>query len=62
MDDFEDVRVLQARLKAAGVTFVNETDPEGSGPAYFTVRDPDGNQVFFDQHVPAPGTARSSSA
>lgn len=54
LETFEDVRAIQARLKASGATIVNEADPDGTGPAYFTVSDPDGNQVFFDQHVPAP--------
>ncbi|MEO1679955.1 MAG: VOC family protein [Pseudomonadota bacterium] len=61
LEEFEDVREIQARLKAAGAEFVNEADPRGTGPASFTVRDPDGNQVFFDQHVPAPGAGPSTT-
>lgn len=51
LTDFEDVRDLQARLKAAGVPFVDEADPESTGPASFVVIDPDGNPVLVDQHV-----------
>ena len=54
MEDFEDIRAIQARAEAMGATFVNKADPNGTGPAYFTITDPDGNQVFFDQHVPRP--------
>ncbi|MEM9248061.1 MAG: VOC family protein [Pseudomonadota bacterium] len=55
MGSFEDVRALQARLKAAGIAIQGqEVDPGSTGPASFTVMDPDGNPVFFDQHVPAP--------
>ena len=54
---FEDVRAIQARLRAAGVAVVRDTDPEGTGPANITVADPDGHLLFFDQHVPAPGRA-----
>jgi lactoylglutathione lyase len=31
--------------------FVNEADESSSGPAYFMLADPDGNPIFFDQHV-----------
>ena len=51
LDDFEDVRDIQKRLKAAGLEFVSEADGGGSGPASFVVVDPDGNPVLVDQHV-----------
>lgn len=54
MAAFEDVRALQRRLKDAGVSFVDETDPDGTGPASFVVVDPDGNPILVDQHVPKP--------
>jgi hypothetical protein len=31
--------------------FVAEVDEAGSGPGSFIVVDPDGNPIFFDQHV-----------
>jgi len=49
--EFTDVRELQRRVKAAGVTLDSEVDESGSGPGYFTLTDPDGNQILFDQHV-----------
>ena len=49
--EFTDVRELQRRLKAEGVSFVAEADEEGSGPASFVAIDPDGNPILVDQHV-----------
>lgn len=49
VERFEDVRALQRRLKAAGLdTGVDITS--ASGPAYFTLTDPDGNPILIDQH------------
>ena len=51
---FQDVRELQRILKMRGVTLETEADEAGTGPGYFTLSDPDGNQILFDQHVPSP--------
>ena len=51
LDKFTDIRELQRQLKAKGVPIVNEADESSSGPAYFMLTDPDGNPIFFDQHV-----------
>ena len=51
LDSFEDVRAIQAKLKASGVALTEETDPEGSGPGHITLIDPDGNPILIDQHV-----------
>ncbi len=51
LDSFDDVRAVQADLKAKGVTIINETDEQGSGPGSFVVVDPDGNTILVDQHV-----------
>jgi catechol 2,3-dioxygenase-like lactoylglutathione lyase family enzyme len=50
VDPFEDVRDIQARLKAAGLALDTETDPAGTGPAHVVLKDPDGNVIMFDQH------------
>lgn len=50
IDPFTDVRELQRRLKAEGVSFVTEADENTTGPASFMVVDPDGNPILFDQH------------
>ena len=52
---FQDVRDLQRKLKAKGITMVTEADEATTGPASFTIVDPDGNPILVDQHVPAPG-------
>ncbi len=51
LDDFTDVRDLQAQLKAAGVEFLEEVDVMSTGPAGFIIVDPDGNPILIDQHV-----------
>ncbi|KTE08172.1 VOC family protein [Sphingopyxis sp. H115] len=50
VDPFTDVRELQQRLKDAGIELTSEADPTGSGPASFTLVDPDGNAILIDQH------------
>jgi predicted enzyme related to lactoylglutathione lyase len=54
LKDFQDVRELQRTLKARGITMATEADETTQGPAHFTVTDPDGNTLLFDQHVPSP--------
>jgi catechol 2,3-dioxygenase-like lactoylglutathione lyase family enzyme len=51
LGSFTDVRELQRRLKAAGVTLTTEADESTQGPASFVAVDPDGNPVLVDQHV-----------
>jgi len=52
VDSFTDIRTLSERLRASGVETVNDTTAEeDAGPASFTVTDPDGNVILFDQHV-----------
>jgi len=48
---FTDVRELQRRVKAAGITLTSEADEATAGPASFVAIDPDGNPVLVDQHV-----------
>ena len=47
---FTDVREIQAHLKEKGVELTSEVDATTSGPGSFTLTDPDGNQIMFDQH------------
>ncbi len=49
--DFTDIRDIQKKLKSAGVPLEQEVDEAGSGPGSFTLMDPDGNAILFDQHV-----------
>lgn len=50
LDAFTDVRSLQRQLKDAGIAMISEADESTSGPASFTIADPDGNTILFDQH------------
>ncbi|GJM45315.1 MAG: hypothetical protein DHS20C21_21570 [Gemmatimonadota bacterium] len=47
-----DVRSIQRRVKAAGITPVTEADETTDGPAHMVLTDPDGNNVLLDQHDP----------
>ena len=49
-DPFTDVRVLQDKLKAGGITPATEADPNSEGPASMVIVDPDGNAILIDQH------------
>ncbi|MCK6621869.1 MAG: VOC family protein [Calditrichaceae bacterium] len=51
LDTFTDVRELQRQLKAQGVELTSEADESTTGPASFTLLDPDGNPILVDQHV-----------
>lgn len=50
LEAFTDIRDLQKNLKAKGVHFTSEADETSQGPASFTIEDPDGNPILFDQH------------
>ncbi len=50
LEAFEDVRVIQENLEADGVDVESKIDPSSKGPASFSVPDPDGNRILFDQH------------
>lgn len=51
ISEFEDVRDLQKRFKAAGLQLQTEADESTTGPASFVLLDPDGNAILVDQHV-----------
>lgn len=57
LPSFEDIRVLQKKLKDLGFTLTTQADESTTGPASFTLNDPDGNMILVDQHVPSPGTS-----
>jgi len=54
LQDFQDVRELQHILIERGLELKSEADESTDGPAYFSLEDPDGNPILFDQHVPRP--------
>jgi hypothetical protein len=51
VDSFTDIRQLQQALKDQGLELVSEVSEGESGPGSFTLLDPDGNPILFDQHV-----------
>ena len=51
LPEFLDVRELQRRFRAAGITPTLAADESTTGPAHCIVVDPDGNPILFDQHV-----------
>ncbi len=51
LENYDDVRDIQKKLKAQGVKLESEADESANGPASFIVLDPDGNPVLIDQHV-----------
>ena len=47
-----DIRELHRELKAKGVKFTEEHQlTSKSGPAAFMLTDPDGNQIWVEQHI-----------
>ena len=51
-DSFTDVRDLKKAIEAAGIeVHEDHTGATESGPAHFTLIDPDGNPILIDQHV-----------
>lgn len=50
IEEFDDVRTIQAHLKKCGIALSSETDPNKTGPAHITFSDPDGNNILIDQH------------
>ncbi len=54
LDNFQDVRDLQAKIKDRGIKLTTEADAASTGPASFVVVDPDGNAILVDQHVAKP--------
>jgi catechol 2,3-dioxygenase-like lactoylglutathione lyase family enzyme len=51
IDSFTDIRDIQQQFKEKGIKLQTEIDAGSSGPASFTLLDPDGNLILVDQHV-----------
>ena len=49
VNDFTDVRELQLRVKAAGITLATDADETPTGPASLVAEDPDDNPPLVDQ-------------
>ena len=51
LEKYKDIRKIQADLKGKGIQYASEADEGSEGPASFSIADPDGNPILFDQHV-----------
>ena len=51
LDSFQDVRELYKKLQSENIDIAQDSISGDSGPASFSVVDPDGNTILFDQHV-----------
>jgi catechol 2,3-dioxygenase-like lactoylglutathione lyase family enzyme len=54
LSEFDDVRDIQRVFLNSGLALTTKADESTSGPASFTLVDPDGNQILIDQHAPSP--------
>ncbi len=48
---FDDIREIQDRYLAQGIELSSTVEKNSKGPGSFTLVDPDGNDILFDQHV-----------
>ncbi len=48
---FTDIRDIQKELKSKGIKIESPVDTNSEGPGSFSIVDPDGNPILFDQHV-----------
>lgn len=51
LEQYDDVRTIQADLKSKKLTLDREADENTSGPASIVLTDPDGNHILIDQHI-----------
>ena len=51
LPEYLDVRRIQERLEAQGLTLDQEADGTTTGPAHIMLTDPDCNPILIDQHV-----------
>jgi len=51
LESYDDIRAIQKELKSKGIAPGKEVDESSTGPASFSIVDPDGNVILIDQHV-----------
>ena len=49
LEEFTDVREIQAALRERGVELIETADEDSEGAAHITFTDPDGNPILIDQ-------------
>lgn len=50
LEEFDDVRVIQQKLKINGIELEKTADESTTGPEHIFLKDPDGNMILIDQH------------
>jgi lactoylglutathione lyase len=50
LEEFDDVREIQKKLKESGIELDKTADETTSGPEHIFLKDPDGNMILIDQH------------
>ncbi|WP_426474595.1 VOC family protein [Chryseobacterium balustinum] len=50
LEEFDDVREIQKKLKESGVELDKTADETTLGPEHIFLKDPDGNMILIDQH------------
>lgn len=50
LESFTDIREIQNQLLKKGTIVSSQIQAKTSGPASIIISDPDGNQIFLDQH------------
>ncbi|MFC0425484.1 VOC family protein [Chryseobacterium scophthalmum] len=50
LEEFDDVREIQKKLKESGVELDKTADETTTGPEHIFLKDPDGNMILIDQH------------
>lgn len=51
LESFDDIRKLHHQFKSEGIDISSESFSKETGPASFSIIDPDGNSILIDQHV-----------
>lgn len=51
LGEYDDIRVIHQRLVAQGLDSMQVNINDETGPANFSIVDPDGNTILFDQHI-----------
>ncbi|MEL6638349.1 MAG: VOC family protein [Bacteroidota bacterium] len=51
LEQFADVRQIEAHLVDQGLALDRKTEAGSSGPGSIALTDPDGNHILIDQHV-----------
>jgi catechol 2,3-dioxygenase-like lactoylglutathione lyase family enzyme len=51
LETYDDVRVIQKKLRSNKIKLETQADETTSGPASIVLKDPDGNTILIDQHI-----------